>query len=373
LWLCAAGALLLGSIAAKGALADEPARPQRIAFIGDSITDGFTYPLLIQQALGEAGRSVPTCIDAGVASDTAQLMRQRLDRDVLTRRPTLATLSVGVNDVNRGVPLDEFERDVRAIAKELKDRGIPLVVMTTSVLGPKLADADKRLDDYNAVLRRIAKEHSYPIAEVNETMRQFRGERQELLEADQIHLSFEGYRVMTRALLDALGHADVPVPAKQKLEPMPGIVRNWRLLAAADDKPLDEAQARSIAPDDSWKPYDLPEPKPKDHWWPEQERQRGFAMSLADFAAGNDPAKPPRRFLATSTIEADAPRKVYFNTGANLQAIWLNGKRIFAQEGFTGWHAGKERIPAELQQGQNVILIESGNEFFLSITDNDTW
>ncbi len=64
---------------------------------------------------------------------------------------------------------------------------------------------------------------------------------------------------------------------------------------------------------------------------------------------------------------------MYFNTGANLQSIWLNGRRIFALDGFTGWHAGKERIAARLEQGRNVVLIETGNEFFLSITDENTW
>ncbi len=366
--LCVA---LCSILVAAGGLADEAAKPQRIAFIGDSITDGFTYPLLVQQALREAGRPVPVCIDAGVASDTAQLMRKRLERDVLARHPTLATLSVGVNDVNRSVPLADFEADVRAIAEELKGHEIPLVIMTTSVLGPRLAEADKRLDDYNAVLRRVAKDHGYPVAEVNEAMRRATGGGKELLEADQIHLSFDGYRVMTRALLDALGYADVPVPEKQKLEPMPGIVRRWQV-RGVEDKPLELSQAKAIEPNGSWKNYELPEEKPQNHWWLEQERQRGYATSLAA-SVGGDPSKPPRRFQAISTIEVDAPRKVYFNTGANLQTIWLNGQRIFALDGFTGWHAGKERIAAELQPGSNVVLIEAGNEFFLSITDDDSW
>ncbi len=362
-WLLAAGC----------ARADEPAAPQRIVFIGDSITDGFTYPLLIQQALREAGRQVPTCIDAGVASDTARLMRRRLERDVLRHRPTQATLSVGINDVNGNVPLAEFEADVRAIAEQLAEHKIPLVVMTTSVLGPRLADADKRLDAYNAILRQVAKDHGSRVAEVNALMRRARDDGQELLEPDQVHLSFAGYRVMTRALLDALGHADVPVPLEQKLELMPGIVRRWRVRPAADDTPLDEVSAKLALAGDGWNDFALPEPKPKDHWWPEQERQRGFAQSLAEVARGTDPAAPPKRFQARATIESPTARKVFFNTGAGLQSIWLNGRRIFAQEGYTGWHAGKERIAAELQPGSNLVLIETGNDFFLSITDNDTW
>ncbi len=101
--------------------------------------------------------------------------------------------------------------------------------------------------------------------------------------------------------------------------------------------------------------------------------RRGFAQSLTEVAPGNNPAAPPKRFLARATIESPVARKVFFNTGANLQTIWLNGRRIYQQAGYTGWHAGKERIAAELQPGKNELLIESGNEFFLSITDDDAW
>jgi isoamyl acetate esterase len=363
--LLAAGLFGLSSLAAESQAAE--ASTERLVFMGDSITDGFTYPLLIQQALGEAGRPVPTCIDAGVASDTAALMRKRLDRDVLAHRPTRVSLSVGINDVIRSVPLADFEADVRAIADALKAAGVPLIVMTTSVLGPKLAEADGRLDDYNAVLRRVAKDHAAPLAEVNELSRRARADGQELLEPDQVHLSFEGYRVMARAVLDALGHADVAVPARQNLEPLPGIVPHWKVRPLADDKPLDESQAGSIAADDDWKDYVLPETKPQDHWWPEQERQRGFAMSVAEHAGAG------KRYQALANVDAEAARTVYFNTGANLQTVWLNGRRIFQQSGYTGWHAGKERIAAELQPGKNALLIETTGEFFLSITDDNTW
>lgn len=65
----AALVLTLGLLAA-----DTP--PQRIVFIGDSITDGHTYPLLVRQALAEAHKPVPVCINAGISGDTAAGMRK---------------------------------------------------------------------------------------------------------------------------------------------------------------------------------------------------------------------------------------------------------------------------------------------------------
>jgi hypothetical protein len=77
----------------------EESRQPRIVFVGDSITDGHTYPQLVRQALAEAGKPVPVIINAAIAGDTARGMRLRIERDVLVHRPTLVTLSVGINDV----------------------------------------------------------------------------------------------------------------------------------------------------------------------------------------------------------------------------------------------------------------------------------
>src|SRR4051812_42587846 len=87
--------LALAGVLPGARAADEP---QRLVFVGDSITDGNTYPLLLRQALADAKKQVPVCINAGLAGDTAAGIHKRLDRDVLARKPTLVILSVGVND-----------------------------------------------------------------------------------------------------------------------------------------------------------------------------------------------------------------------------------------------------------------------------------
>src|SRR5579884_287728 len=70
----------------------------RTAFLGDSITDGNTYPCLVCDALNDAGIGKMTVINAGIGGDTVHGMRLRLERDVLVFRPTLVTLSAGAND-----------------------------------------------------------------------------------------------------------------------------------------------------------------------------------------------------------------------------------------------------------------------------------
>ena len=343
------------------------ALPQRMVFLGDSITDGFTYPLLFRQSLTDAGRTAPTCINAGVASDTAADMLRRLDRDVLPHRPGLVAVSAGINDVLRNVSLKDYAANMRAILERMKREKVDVLILTTTVLGPKHAAASKRLEGYNATLRRFAKEFGHPLAEVNGAMHAARAKGPKLLEADNVHLAYEGYRVMTRAVLDGLGCRDVPVPKTMRVEPLKGLIRSWKLKGVKGGKALDEKAVAAIRPDETWKPLALPEAGPQTHWWADQIRKRGYALSVAKVAG------KAKRYVGFATISAKGRKRAYFNTGAQLEAIWLNGKLLWRSKGWTGYHAGKERLAASLKAGSNTVIIETGGQFFLSVTDSNQW
>jgi lysophospholipase L1-like esterase len=345
----------------------EEDRPQRLVFVGDSITDGHTLPLLVRQALADAKKPVPVVINAGVGDDTAAGMRKRFERDVLAHKPTLVVYSAGVNDVLHGVKAEDYEAEVAPVAAALRDKKIPLVILTPSPLGPKHEEADKKLGDYMFSLGRVARRYNASMAEVNEQLRTEQKQGTKVLEEDQVHLTFAGYRAMARAVLDALGHKDVAVPKELKLEMMPGVVRDWKVKALDRADALDEKSVAQVKPDESWKALALPQKSPPANWWADQERQRGFAQEL-DRLAG-----PGKAYLGVATVEAARSRKAFLNTGAQLTAAWLNGKRVYKSEGWTGWHAGKERLPIELKEGKNVLVIETGPAFFLSITDDDQW
>jgi len=329
-------------------LALQEAPSSRIVFLGDSITDGHTLPLLVGQALGGS----VTCINAGLAGDTAAGMKKRLERDVLPRRPGLVVLSVGINDVLRKVTPADYEAEVRAISARLKREGIPMLLLTPTILGPKHAEAEARLSEYISALRRLAAEERYAVAEVQQRMQGARSEGPEQLEPDQVHLTYAGYRVMARAFLDAYSPAKVELPAELKLVPMTGLVREWKIRAL---------------PEGEWKTLTLPQAGKAAHWWFDQERRRGFAVEL-DQVVG-----PGKRYQATAEIDSKEARDVFFNTGADLGSITLNGTALWKNEGWTGWHAGKERLPARLAAGRNTVVIESGATFFLSVTDENNW
>jgi len=335
----------------------------RIVNLGDSITDGQTYALLTGQALAEAGKPVPAFIGAGIGGDVASGMRQRLDRDVLVHHPTMVMLNCGINDIGRGVKRAAYEADVAAIAERLKAEKVGLMILTTSNLrGGRRA---KELEAIRTILHRVAARYGLPVAEVYDRMEEARKAGKDLWEADGCHLNFEGYRCMARAVLDALGHADVAVPAELRCTPLPGIVARWKVLTVPENEPpLDAPRAAALAVDARWKDYRLPEPKPVKHWWLEQERSRGFAVSLNELFGG-------KRHLALARVRSRA-REAWVNTGGEVAAVWLNGRKLEVHRD-RGWHAGGNRIPVALRKGVSTIVIETGGRFFLSITDGPSW
>jgi lysophospholipase L1-like esterase len=336
---------------------------ERIVNLGDSITDGQTYALLVGQALTEAGLPAPTFIGAGVGGDTSGGMLKRLDRDVLVHRPTRVMLCCGINDLGMNVPLTNYEANVTAIAERLKQEKVGLILLTTSnIRGGAGAEGLRAIE---TILRGVARKYGLPVAEVYARMEEARKEGKDLWEKDGAHLNFEGYRAMTRAVLDVMGYKDVPVPTEQHCQPMPGIIARWKVLTVPDQEPpLDEKRVVEMKVDERWNDYALPEEKKLDHWWSEQERSRGFAMSLNELFGG-------KRHYALAEVVSPA-RKAYVNTGGELGAVWFNGRKLDIVRD-CGWHAGGNRVPVEFRQGTNTVLVETGGRFFLSITDTNTW
>lgn len=352
---------------------------ERIVFLGDSITDGHTYPQYVQQALQQAGKPTPLVINAGIGGDTAEGMSARLEHDVLAFKPTMVTFNAGANDALKGVSLEEYSRAVTKIADRLQAEKIPLVILTTAIYGEKHAAAEKTLDAYNEFLRRLAKERNLKLADVNVLFQEARKTKGEssVMESDGVHPNMEGQRLFARAVLDALGYKDVAVPEDLKLSVLPGVLTSWRFLVAPDGKPLDDAAAKTLSQQvltdkatlTDWKEYSLPEPTPQEHQWMEDERQRGFGLSL-DKLIGKGTWWRGVAFIENKT---DKPKNVFFNTGAQLRGVWLNGERIYEYKEWHGWHAGRDRIPVALSPGRNVVLIETGGPFFLSATETNDW
>ena len=349
-----------------------PLTGKRVAFLGDSITDGHTLPILFEQSLKAAGITPPTCTNVAVCGNRASDMLARLERDVLPFHPDYVTVSAGVNDANTKVPPEKYAAEMTAIVDRLTAAGSQVILVApTPITSAHAAEVKPRWTAYTVFLRDLAKQRGLRLAEVDQRFEEAIAAGQTVMGGDGIHIDFPGYLVMTRSLLDTMGYRQVPVVPKMQVSQMPGVISPWKIRAAPAETPLTATESAALAPDAAWKTLALPqEPKAAEPggWWLEQERQRGFAVGV-DLVAGN-----AKRYQGFAEIASPQARQVYLNTGGSLETIWLNGAKVFQNPTLnSGWHPGKERIAVTLRPGANQIVIETGTRFFLSLTDDNKW
>jgi lysophospholipase L1-like esterase len=141
-------------------------------------------------------------------------MLARLEKDVLSKKPTWMTLSVGVNDVwhpTEGKGLEEYKSDVTAILDGAEKAGIKVLVLTaTQIYLPVTNAHNTKLAGYNDFLRQTAKARKLPLADVNvamvaeQTALEKAGIKRSLT-SDGVHMNVYGDIVMAKAVLSAFG------------------------------------------------------------------------------------------------------------------------------------------------------------------------
>lgn len=209
---------------------------EKIAFLGDSITAGgwsnpAGYVRLVMAGL-EANEVKAEAIPAGVSGHKSNQMLERLERDVLSKKPNWMTLSCGVNDVwhgKHGVPLDDaqakaqtyekrgnepdkgtYQKNITQIVEQAQAAGAKPVILTATVIKEDLNNPEnKALEPYNAFLRDLAKTKKLPIADLNtafqERIKAANTPGKNAFTADGVHMNEEGNKVMALGVLKAFG------------------------------------------------------------------------------------------------------------------------------------------------------------------------
>jgi lysophospholipase L1-like esterase len=188
---------------------------QKIAFLGDSITAGGMGPLgyvSLTIAGLKANGVEATAIGAGVSGHKSNNMLERLERDVINRKPDWMTLSCGVNDVwhgANGVPLEQYKTNITAIVDKCQAAGIKVVLLTATVIGEDLGNANnQKLAAYNDFLRALAKEKGCQLADLNadfQAILKAAPKPGSVLTGDGVHMNAAGNQAMAKGVLKALG------------------------------------------------------------------------------------------------------------------------------------------------------------------------
>lgn len=191
---------------------------ESIAFLGDSITQFGAqtpggYVRLVESGLAAQGIHV-TVIPAGLSGNKSNDMLARLDKDVLSKKPTWMTLSCGVNDVwhgARGVEFEPYKANITAILDRCQQAGVKVVILTATQIGLPVTNAENvKLAAYNAFLRETAKARNLPLADLNAAMVAEQASLEKAgirraLTGDGVHMNLYGNLMMAKGVLATFG------------------------------------------------------------------------------------------------------------------------------------------------------------------------
>jgi lysophospholipase L1-like esterase len=204
-----------------------------VCFIGDSITHGGSYHSWIY--LFYATRFPERHIRAyncGISGDVAAGALKRLDWDVLAHEPTVATIMLGMNDVNRGLYAEGREGDdlaerregaiayhvqnMRALAERLRAAGCRLIFLTPSIYDQTAdIEADNMLGTDDALarcaeeVRLMAPDYEASVVDLHPFMLEVNASLQQsdpsatIVGRDRVHPGDVGHMVMAYAFLRA--------------------------------------------------------------------------------------------------------------------------------------------------------------------------
>ena len=194
-------ALLLIMAGLSAPAAAQATRDVHILAFGDSLTAGYGLPPgqgfapQLEDVLRRNGvRAFVT--NGGVSGDTAAAGRRRLawTLDGLNRKPDLAIVALGANDMLRGIAPAQTRAELDAIMAEFDRRGIP-VVMAGMLAAPNLGTRYVR--DYNAIFPELARKYDAPLYPF---FLQGVAGNPALNLADRVHPNFQGVKRMVSGI-----------------------------------------------------------------------------------------------------------------------------------------------------------------------------
>lgn len=195
----------------------------RIVFLGDSITqagnDPGGYVATVRSALQEKYAGKVEVVGAGISGNRVPDLENRLERDVLAKKPTLVVIYIGINDVwhslnGRGTDKNAFRDGLIRLIDRIEKGGARVILSTASVIGEKTDGSnqlDKMLDEYCQISRDVAAEKKIQLLDLRKAfvdhLKANNAAQKEngILTTDGVHLNAAGNKFVADQMLAALG------------------------------------------------------------------------------------------------------------------------------------------------------------------------
>jgi lysophospholipase L1-like esterase len=204
-------------------LALTSAKPTRVVFFGDSITQAGVKPGgYIDRLKGMVPAEQFEFIGAGISGNKIYDLFLRVDDDVLAYKPDVVVIWVGVNDVwhkatsGTGTDPDKFVKFYEAVVKKLQAANVRVVLCTPAAIGEKTDmtnQQDGDLNQYSQFIRDIALHLNLPLVDLRKAFQDYNlknnrdNKDRGILTTDRVHLNDAGNQFVAEQMKQVLTSA----------------------------------------------------------------------------------------------------------------------------------------------------------------------
>lgn len=199
-------------------------KPLRVIFFGDSITQAGVGPkgyiTMMTETLKTNNQSGQfELMGAGIGGNKVYDLYLRLEDDVLSKKPDVVFIYVGINDVwhksssGTGTDPDKYVKFYEALIKKMKAQNIRVILCTPTVIGEKNDNSnmqDGDLNQYSKLIRDIATKHSLQVCDLRKYFQEYLSKNnpdnkeKEILTTDRVHLNETGNKFLAEKMMEAL-------------------------------------------------------------------------------------------------------------------------------------------------------------------------
>ena len=193
-------------------------KPVRVVLFGDSITQAGVRPggyITLMQELAPGYE----LIGAGIGGNKVYDLYLRMESDVLSRKPEVVVIYVGVNDVwhkqtnQTGTDPDKFVSFYSAMIKKMQSAGIRVIVCTPAVIGERTDftnPQDGDLNSYSQSIRNLAKQYNCTLVDLRKEFLAYNlannpeNKESGILTTDRVHLNPAGNKLVADLMMKAI-------------------------------------------------------------------------------------------------------------------------------------------------------------------------
>lgn len=188
----------------------------KVVFFGDSITQAGVQPdgyisKIAELALKAGLEDKFDLVGAGIGGNKIYDLYLRYEEDVLSLKPDVVFVFVGVNDVwhklthGTGTDTEKFEKFYIALINKLKEKNVRVVLVTPAVIGERNNfenELDPDLNRYAQIVRKLARQNSLELVDVRNSFLEYNlknnpeNKESGILTTDRVHLTERGNQIV---------------------------------------------------------------------------------------------------------------------------------------------------------------------------------